>query len=164
MDDGLEGLVKGLGKGAVGVIAQPATGVIDFASGSLGALRRAVDINAEAKKQRPSRLFTPEGIMKPYNKHEAVGNQMLREIDKGSFIDTDRYIYHVVLSHPANPSRDITVLITCRRVFVLTESILSSSLDIEWKEDFAAIQSIEIIHFVSVKFILKVIQSISIEN
>ena len=155
-DDGLEGLVKGIGKGAVGVLAQPATGVIDFASGSLGALRRAVDINAEAKRQRPARFFKPDNILRPYNRHEATGNQMLQMLDKGSFASTDNYLTHCTLIHPANPSREIIVLITDHRVFVLKDSALYSTLEIEWKEDFLDIQSIDIHNLQVIKFLLKV--------
>ena len=72
-EGGVEGLMKGIGKGAVGIIAQPVTGVVDFASGSLGALKRAVDINAEAKQQRPPRLFKEDGIIRPYDLHDAMG-------------------------------------------------------------------------------------------
>lgn len=143
-DDGFEGLVKGLGKGAVGVIAQPATGVIDFASGSLGALKKAVDINAEAKKQRPARFFYPDNILRAYNKHEATGNAILKSLDKGSFAKSNIYVAHCVLRHPANTSKELVVLITSERVFVLKESCLFSSWDIDWHEHHSEISFVEI--------------------
>lgn len=39
-DQGVEGFFKGLGKGAVGLVARPTAGVVDFASGSLDAVKR----------------------------------------------------------------------------------------------------------------------------
>lgn len=39
-DEGVEGFFKGLGKGAVGLVARPTAGVVDFASGSLDAVKR----------------------------------------------------------------------------------------------------------------------------
>jgi len=39
-DEGVGGFFKGLGKGAVGLIARPTAGVVDFASGSLDAVKR----------------------------------------------------------------------------------------------------------------------------
>lgn len=39
-EEGVEGFFKGFGKGVVGLVTRPTAGVIDFASGSLGAVRR----------------------------------------------------------------------------------------------------------------------------
>lgn len=39
-EEGVGGFFKGLGKGAVGLVARPTAGVIDFASGSLDAVKR----------------------------------------------------------------------------------------------------------------------------
>lgn len=41
-EQGVEGFFTGLGKGAVGLITRPTAGVIDFASGSLEAVKRLV--------------------------------------------------------------------------------------------------------------------------
>lgn len=41
-EDGVEGFFKGVGKGMVGLVTRPTAGVIDFASGSLGAVRRYI--------------------------------------------------------------------------------------------------------------------------
>jgi vacuolar protein sorting-associated protein 13A/C len=38
--DGVGGFFKGLGQGAVGLVARPTAGVIDFASGSFDAVKR----------------------------------------------------------------------------------------------------------------------------
>ena len=39
-EDGVEGFFKGVGKGVVGLVTRPASGVIDFASGSFDAVMR----------------------------------------------------------------------------------------------------------------------------
>lgn len=39
-EEGVEGFFKGMGKGVVGLVTRPAAGVIDFASGSLDAVKR----------------------------------------------------------------------------------------------------------------------------
>ena len=39
-EQGVEGFFRGLGKGAVGLVARPTAGVVDFASGSLDAVKR----------------------------------------------------------------------------------------------------------------------------
>jgi len=65
--------MKGVGRGVVGIIAQPTTGVIDFASGSLNALKRAVDPKQEARQLRPSRCFSTDNRLRPYNRDYAAG-------------------------------------------------------------------------------------------
>lgn len=44
-EEGVEGFFKGVGKGVVGLVTRPAGGVVDFASGSLGAVKRLVKYN-----------------------------------------------------------------------------------------------------------------------
>lgn len=39
-EEGVEGFFKGVGKGMVGLVTRPTGGVIDFASGSLNAVKR----------------------------------------------------------------------------------------------------------------------------
>lgn len=39
-EEGVEGFFKGFGKGVVGLVTRPTAGVIDFASGSFGAVKR----------------------------------------------------------------------------------------------------------------------------
>lgn len=41
-EKGVEGFFTGLGKGAVGLFTRPTAGVIDFASGSLDAVKRLI--------------------------------------------------------------------------------------------------------------------------
>lgn len=69
--DGVEGLVKGVGKGVVGVFAQPASSVIDFASTSLTAFNDVIDPKKVAKPIRLSRIF--QKVIKPYNQQKARG-------------------------------------------------------------------------------------------
>jgi vacuolar protein sorting-associated protein 13A/C len=39
-EEGVEGFFKGFGKGVVGLVTRPTAGIVDFASGSFGAVRR----------------------------------------------------------------------------------------------------------------------------
>lgn len=39
-EEGVEGFIKGMGKGMVGLVTRPTSGIIDFASGSLSAVKR----------------------------------------------------------------------------------------------------------------------------
>ncbi|XP_053208525.1 LOW QUALITY PROTEIN: intermembrane lipid transfer protein Vps13-like [Panonychus citri] len=142
-------LVKGFGRGVVGIIADPATGVIDFTSGSLNALQRAVDINAEAEKQRPSRHFHMDGVLRPYNRHEAIGKSILRDVDKGRFASTDNYVAHCYLT------QESVLLITDNRVMFLKQSFLSKCLDLEWHEGYDNIAQVEIVDGTNILITLK---------
>lgn len=76
--EGLGGFFKGLGKGAVGLVARPTAGIADFASGSLDAVRRATDLTVDVLKLRPRRFLNADGIVRPYSLHQAEGNRLLR--------------------------------------------------------------------------------------
>lgn len=39
-EEGVEGFLKGVGKGTVGLFMRPASGVVDFASGTVDVVRR----------------------------------------------------------------------------------------------------------------------------
>lgn len=41
-EDGVGGFFKGVGKGTIGLVARPAAGVVDFASGSFDAVKKLV--------------------------------------------------------------------------------------------------------------------------
>lgn len=140
--DGVEGFMKGIGKGAVGVIAQPATGVIDFASGSLGALKKAVDIQAETKKLRPTRVFHPDRVLRPYRHYEATGAEMMRNAEKGAF-ENDHYIAHGVLRRAAG-SNDIYWMVTNKRLLILKHAFLFKTLDVDWQKPYERIDRVEL--------------------
>lgn len=66
------GLIRGVGQGVVGVVAQPATGVIDFAAGSLQAFNNVIDTRQVAKAMRQPR-YIGEGKLTPYVLYAANG-------------------------------------------------------------------------------------------
>lgn len=76
--DGVGGFFKGLGKGAVGLVVRPATGVIDFASGSFEAVKRATEMSEDVNRLRSPRFLHSDGVVRPYNVKEAIGNKLLK--------------------------------------------------------------------------------------
>lgn len=147
--EGFEGLVKGLGRGVVGIVADPVTGAMDFASGSLNALQRAVDINTVAKKQRPSRNFHVDGILRPYSRHEAQGKSLLKDIEKGRF-SCENYYAHT------NLSPESVILLTDHRIMHLKSGCISKTLDLDWHESLENIDTIEVFDEVQILVSLKV--------
>lgn len=79
-EEGVEGFFKGLGRGAIGLVARPSAGLVDFASGSFDALRRAADASngEEAQRLRPPRFLHSDNILRAYSRSDAEGNKRLK--------------------------------------------------------------------------------------
>ncbi|XP_018308960.1 vacuolar protein sorting-associated protein 13A isoform X2 [Mycetomoellerius zeteki] len=124
-EEGVEGFFKGFGKGVVGLVTRPTAGVIDFASGSFGAVRRATELSEEAKRVRSPRFLQPDSLVRPYIKDEAEGNKILMELEKGKYAHTDVYVYHVFIN------KDV-LLLTDKRLSYLERSDLFGGWRIDW--------------------------------
>ncbi|XP_029725509.1 intermembrane lipid transfer protein Vps13 isoform X2 [Aedes albopictus] len=136
-EEGVEGFFKGLGKGAVGLVARPIAGVTDFASGSFDAVKRATELSDEAARLRPPRFLHKDGIVRPYNKKEAEGNKLLKDIDKGKFTATDTFAYYETVVD----NKDVVVLTDCRIIYA-TKSDLFGGWQCEWTHRWTEIMSI----------------------
>uniref|UniRef100_A0A182FL84 Vacuolar protein sorting-associated protein 13 n=1 Tax=Anopheles albimanus TaxID=7167 RepID=A0A182FL84_ANOAL len=126
-EEGVEGFFKGLGKGAVGLVARPIAGVTDFASGSFDAVKRATELSDETMRLRPPRFLHKDGIVRPYNRREAEGHKFLREIDKGKFWDTDTYAYYEMIIE----NKDVVVL-TDNRIIYASKSDMFGGWQSGW--------------------------------
>lgn len=93
-EQGVGGFFKGVGKGMIGLVTRPTAGVIDFASGSLDAVKRAAEVSQDVQRLRNPRFMYPDKILRPYSKREAEGNRILIELEKGKYATTDIYSYH----------------------------------------------------------------------
>ncbi|XP_017018537.1 intermembrane lipid transfer protein Vps13 [Drosophila kikkawai] len=92
-EQGVEGFFKGLGKGAIGLVARPTAGMVDFASGSFDAVKRAAEAGEDVKRMRPPRFQHYDFVLRPYCHMEAMGNKILKETDKSKFATTDSFIH-----------------------------------------------------------------------
>lgn len=70
-EDGFEGFMKGIGKGMIGVVTQPATSIVDFATGTLNAIKVCVNEQKGPKRLRPPRVIIIGQPLSPYNRFEA---------------------------------------------------------------------------------------------
>lgn len=93
-EQGFEGFFKGLGKGAIGLVARPAAGVVDFASGTFDSVKRAAE-GEDITRLRPPRFLQSDGLVLPYCKLEAAGHKLLMELEKGKYSKTDIYVTHL---------------------------------------------------------------------
>ncbi|XP_068984481.1 intermembrane lipid transfer protein Vps13 isoform X1 [Bombus flavifrons] len=124
-EEGVEGFFKGFGKGMVGLVTRPTAGVIDFASGSFGAVKRATELNEEVKKVRPSRFLQLDCLVRPYVRDEAEGHKILCELEKGKYANTDIYFYHMYIN------KDV-LLLTDKRIAYLEHSDLFGGWRVHW--------------------------------
>lgn len=104
-ENGFVGFFKGVGKGLVGSVARPISGVVDFASGTLDALKTYVYFNgnyvkknffefviktlyyffritgnSDVKSIRPTRFISNDHIVRPYSIEDAIGYKIFKVI------------------------------------------------------------------------------------
>ncbi|KAG1695557.1 Vacuolar protein sorting-associated protein 13 [Nymphon striatum] len=140
-EEGFEGFFKGVGKGLIGVVARPTAGAIDFASGSLDAIKKVAEVSEETLKLRPPRFIHPDGVIRPYIRLEAEGYKLLlllkkigifdldlQEVEKGKYANTDNYIAHLILTVDGK----YVLLVSDKRVMLLSKGELFGQWNSEW--------------------------------
>ncbi|ODN02737.1 Vacuolar protein sorting-associated protein 13A [Orchesella cincta] len=127
-EGGAAGFFKGAFKGTVGLVARPAAGVVDFASGSFDAVKKATSATEDVRRLRPPRYIPADTILQPYICHEAEGVQLLNELEKGKYSNTDNYVAHALI----NPHGIYVLLVTNRRVLYLKRDELFGTWATEW--------------------------------
>jgi vacuolar protein sorting-associated protein 13A/C len=135
-EEGVGGFFKGLGKGAVGLIARPTAGVVDFASGSLDAVKRAAEVGEDTIRLRPPRFLQGDGMVRPYNKHEAQGHKLLTELEKGKYATTDIYVKHYAIIE----KREVLMLTDKRLAFICHNEIFGG-WQVEWSYTWQELKS-----------------------
>lgn len=114
----------------------PATGVIDFASGSLHAFNEVIDPKHVARPVRPPRHFPSTRELSHYQLSAALGNQLVRNLSAVKYAN-EEYIYHLQLT-----SRSYIVLLSKLRLFFLKKSLFTSSWEPEWVERWTNCQEV----------------------
>ncbi|KKA27236.1 hypothetical protein TD95_004731 [Thielaviopsis punctulata] len=128
--EGALGFLKGVGKGFIGLATKPAIGVLDLASNVSEGIRNTTTVfdGSELEQVRKPRFIPADGIVRPYNAREALGQYWLKQVDNGRFFD-EQYIAHLEL-----PREDLVVLITFSRILVVWARKLNSEWDIPLKD------------------------------
>lgn len=137
--EGVQGFFKGLGKGAVGLVARPTAGIVDFASGTFDSVKRATELSDEEKKLRPPRFLHSDGIVRPYSRQEAEGYKIFRDADKGKFASSDEFAYAEMIIDKE------VLLVTNHRIIYVTKSDLFGGWQSEWILKWEEIGSMRIV-------------------
>jgi vacuolar protein sorting-associated protein 13A/C len=128
--EGALGFVKGLGKGVIGFTTKPVVGVLDFASNMAEGVRNTTTVfdGSELERVRIARFIPRDGIVRPYNQREALGQSWLKQVDNGRFFD-EEYIAHLEL-----PREDMVVMITYARILLIRSRKLATEWEVPFKD------------------------------
>lgn len=128
--EGALGFFKGVGKGVLGLATKPAVGVLDMASNVSEGIRNTTTVfdGSELDRSRFPRFIPADGIVRPYNAREALGQYWLKQVDNGKYFD-EQYIGHLEL-----PKEDMVVMVTFARILLIRSKRLTSEWDVPLKD------------------------------
>ena len=128
--EGALGFFKGVGKGVLGLATKPAVGVLDMASNVSEGIRNTTTVfdGSELDRSRFPRFIPNDGIVRPYNPREALGQYWLKQVDNGKYFD-ELYIGHLEL-----PKEDMVVMVTFARILLIRSRRLASEWDVPLKD------------------------------
>ncbi|KAI5294364.1 hypothetical protein KEM52_004170 [Ascosphaera acerosa] len=125
--EGLQGFVKGIGKGLLGLPTKSVIGAFDFASSLAEGVRNTTtvfDAN-DLDRVRYPRFIGVDGVVRPYSGREALGQYWLKTADDG------RYFHEDYIAHLDIPGQSKLVILTYNRILVLRTRGLRTELDIQ---------------------------------
>lgn len=128
--EGLAGFFKGVGKGVIGLATKPAIGIFDLASNVSEGIRNTTTVfdAEELDRVRLPRYIGPDGIVRPYNQREALGQFWLKQMENGKCFD-EQYLAHLEL-----PREDVVVMLTYSRIMMIKTKKLTSEWDVPLKD------------------------------
>ncbi|CAF0816163.1 unnamed protein product, partial [Adineta ricciae] len=94
-EEGAAGLMKGLGKGFLGVVARPTSSVANLTSTSCDVLKRTVTHGDIIHRTRRSRHIGTDFLIRPSIADETKGRFIFNRLDNKKYIQSDDYIAHI---------------------------------------------------------------------
>ncbi|KAL3882452.1 hypothetical protein ACJMK2_028790 [Sinanodonta woodiana] len=116
-EEGIEGFVKGIGKGVIGTITKPVSGILDLASGAANAVRdtsRRKSHLQPSPVRKPRCCYGPGGLLQAYSVKKAKYQELLYELNKNKYDEI-----FIVLEHLRSTPETISALITSKQVYFL---------------------------------------------
>lgn len=128
--EGALGFFKGVGKGVLGLGTKPLIGVLDAASNVTEGIRNTTTVfdGSELDRVRLTRFVPSDGIVRPYDQREALGQFWLKQIDNGKYFE-ENYIAHLEL-----PRDDMVVMVTYARILLIRSRRLTTEWDVPLKD------------------------------
>ncbi|KAL3081088.1 hypothetical protein niasHT_037556 [Heterodera trifolii] len=131
---GLLGGIKGIGKGMVGAIARPVSGVVDLVTTTADNVRNAIINVEDVKPIRPPRVISHDKIIRPYVFEEAVGYKIFRETDRGQFAETDHYLTY------GGITKRLVIIVTDKHIIEAWHHKLTGNWNATWKPKYAELK------------------------
>ncbi|XP_052241928.1 intermembrane lipid transfer protein VPS13A-like isoform X2 [Dreissena polymorpha] len=139
-EEGVEGFFKGIGKGIMGLLTKPTGGVFDMVSMAFDGMQRAAELEASVvHRMRKPRFINMYMGLRPYSVYQAVGANLLLNVNKGQYAGTDTYWAHAQLS-PGD--RADVLLITTRHILLLQRHRCWGGWDVEWEVKLESIMGV----------------------
>ncbi|KAI8968041.1 hypothetical protein BDF20DRAFT_917267 [Mycotypha africana] len=115
-EDGVVGLISGIGKGVVGVFTKPMVGLLDMASNITAGIRETTTVfeNTNLQRERIPRYTGKDGIVTPYSQREALGQMWLMEMESGKY-SNEIYIAHSLMGD----SDENAAILTLTRIYAI---------------------------------------------
>lgn len=90
----VQGILSGFGKGVVGTVTKPVTGMLDFAAGTASAVRDSSRIGQRQppRKRKPRCSRGPGGLLPAYNRDHADAQQLLHNLSSDNSIEMLVYL------------------------------------------------------------------------
>lgn len=128
--EGVAGFFKGVGLGVIGLATKPAIGIFDLASNVSEGIRNTTTVfdGEGLDRVRLTRFIGADGIVRPYNQREALGQFWLKQLDNGKYFN-EQYIAHLEL-----PREDVVVMLTYSRIMLIKSKKLTSEWDVPLKD------------------------------
>lgn len=128
--EGVAGFFKGVGMGVIGLATKPAIGIFDLASNVSEGIRNTTTVfdNDGLDRVRLTRFIGGDGVVRPYNQREALGQFWLKQLDNGKYFN-EQYIAHLEL-----PREDVVVMLTYSRIMLIKSKKLASEWDVPLKD------------------------------
>lgn len=132
--EGAIGFVKGVGKGFLGLATKPAIGAFDLASNMAEGVRNTTTVFDQEglDRVRLTRFTGRDGIIRPYNQREALGQFWLKTLDNGKYFH-EEYIAHLELSN-----KELLVMLTYQYILM----VRTKKLQTEWEVKLGDVKSI----------------------
>ncbi|CAG8552629.1 14898_t:CDS:10 [Dentiscutata erythropus] len=136
--EGATGLIKGVGKGIVGFVTKPVVGILDLTSNITAGIRNTTTVfdENEIVPTRLPRYVGRDGILRPYQQREALGQSWLKQLEDGKYFN-DEYVAHLNLI-----GNDQIIMLTRTRMMLV--KIKKRGLKVDWEVPFSDLQAINL--------------------
>ncbi|GAB6032241.1 hypothetical protein CHUAL_010881 [Chamberlinius hualienensis] len=117
---GIEGYLKGIGKGLLAIISKPMETTDDMVAAAFDGIRRAQEMGEDltCRMRLPRFISTREGV-KPYSSYKSAGQRLVWKLAKGHYAESDTYWAHTAMRMNERTS---VILMTDRHIFELVRN------------------------------------------